>query len=207
MNDIPGYVRPGGRAYVSAEGIVYGTDGKLRWAYEFDQRRKPTVLVELLWKYMGIFAAVGALTALVQVSTGGTGALLSALLILLGAAAAGAAVAAVLFGAHLLQEGAVVCLLFTMDEQTLSCQQVRGKTDKEKVTRAFAEWVGGQSQPSLRVRGLRAVGLERVKKLTVEPARDRVRLRGAGKAPAVFAEPGQMETVLDFLRRHCPNAK
>lgn len=206
MNDIPGYVRPGGRAYVSPEGIVYGTDGKLRWAYEFDQRKKPTVLVSLLWKYMWIFAAVGVLAALVQVGADGMQALTGALLVLLGAIVAGAAVAAVLFGVHLLQNGPVVCLLFTLDEQAISCRQVKGKTDKEKVTRAFAEWVGGQSQPSLRVCGMRTAQLAGVKELAVCPDRSCIRLRGT-KSPAVFAEPQQLETVLEYLRRHCPNAK
>jgi len=34
MNYEHSHVRPGGKAYVSPEGIVHGTDGKLRWACE-----------------------------------------------------------------------------------------------------------------------------------------------------------------------------
>lgn len=199
MNNIPGFVRPGGKAYVSPEGIIYGTDGKLRWVYEFDQRKKPTVLLALLWKYVAVALVVGALfLRLPPEATIVTA--IGAQLALIGVAAAAALV---VFGVHLLGNGPVVCLLFTMDEQTISCQQVKGKTDREKVTHAFAQWVGGQSQPSLRVCGLRMVRLDCVKKLAAHPERNRIRLGGVKRGLSIFAEPQQFQTVLDWLKRHC----
>ncbi len=207
MNNVPGFVRPGGRAYVSPKGIIYGTDGKLRWAYEFDQRKKPTVLLALFWNYVWLCAAVGLLVLLVQVGINGIGALLDSLLVVLALIGVAAVAALVVFGLRLVENGPIVCLLFTMDENTLSCQQVKGKTDKEKVTHAFAEWVGGQSQPSLRVCGMRTARLDCVKEIAADPDRNCIRLRGPKKAPAVFAEPQQIPVVLDYLKRHCPRTK
>lgn len=203
MNNIPGFVRPGGKAYVSPEGIVYGTDGKLRWAYEFDQRKKPTVLLALLWKYVAVALTAGVLFLWLPMETKIVTAVM-AQLVLVGVAVA---VALAVFGVHLLENGPVVCLLFTMDEETLSCQRVKGKGDKETVTHAFAEWVGGQSQPSLRVCGLRTVRLGCVKKLAAHPERNRIRLRGAKGAPTVFAGPQQFQTVLDWLKERCSQSK
>ena len=199
MNNIPGFVRPGGKAYVSPEGIVYGTDGKLRWAYEFDQRKQPTVLWSALRKYMTLGAVVGLVLLLVQGGIGGLMALLVAM-------AAGAAAAGIAFVVYRMEHGPIVCLLFTLDGETVSCQRIKGKTDKEKVTRAFGEWVGGQSQPSLRVCGMKTARLDCVKKLTADPARNRIRLGGVKQVPVVCVEPQQMEPVLNCLRQHCPNA-
>lgn len=196
MNNIPGFVRPGGKAYVSPEGIVYGTDGKLRWAVEFDQRKQPTVLWAALRKYVTLGAVVGLVLLLVQGGIGGLMALLVAM-------AVGAAAAGIAFVIHRMENGPIVCLLFTLDEETVSRQQVKGKTDKEKVTRAFAEWVGGQSQPSLRVCGMQTARLDCVKEPVAEPARNRIRLRGARQVPVVYVEPQQLEPVLDRLRQSC----
>lgn len=203
MNNSPSFVRPGGRAYVSPEGIIYGTDGKLRWVYEFDQRKKPTVWLALLWKYVAVAIVVGALfLRLPPDATIFTA--IAAQLALIGVAVA---VALIVFGVRLLENGPKLCLLFTLDENILSCQQVKGKTDKEKVTHAFAQWVGGQSQPSLRVCGLRTVRLDCVKKLVADPERNYIRLRGAKGLNTVFAERQQISIVLDYLKQHCHQVK
>lgn len=47
MTDIKSHVRPGGSPYVSPEGIVYGTDGKLRWACETAGLRRRCLLFTL----------------------------------------------------------------------------------------------------------------------------------------------------------------
>ncbi len=207
MNNIPGFVRPGGRAYVSPEGIIYGTDGKLRWAYEFDQRKKPTVLLALLWNYVWLCAAVGLLVLLVQVSINGIEALLGSLLVVLALIGVAAVAALVMFGVRLMENGPKLCVLFTLDEDTISCQQIKGKTDKEKVTHAFAQWVGGQSQPSLRVCGQRTARLDCVKKLVADPERNHIRLQGAKGLNTVFAEQQQISTVMDYLKQHCHQVK
>ena len=47
MPNTPSHVRPGGCAYASPERIVYGTDGKLRWAYETAGLRRRCLLFTL----------------------------------------------------------------------------------------------------------------------------------------------------------------
>lgn len=206
MNNIPGHVRPGGTSYVSPEGIIYCTDGKLRWVYEIDQRRKPTVLLQLLGKYVGLCAVVGALIMLVQGGTGGAPALLGSLPVVLCLLAAGALLAAVSYATHRLQNGPFVCFVFTTDEGMISRQQVKGKANKEKVTRAFAAWVGGQSQPAVRVCSLREVSFGDVHAVKVQPKKQRIRLRGK-KSLTVHAEAQQFQPVLDYLMEHCPQVK
>ena len=200
MSNVPGYVRPGGKSYVSDEGIIYCTDGKLRWVYELDQRKCPTVLLDLLWKYAAIALVVGALfLRLPPQATLGTAVV--AELTLVGAAALAALV---VFGVRLLEHGRFICLVYTLDEQVISCQQIRGKTNKEYVTHAFAVWVGGQSQPAVRTCKLRQTPLACVRSVVAAPARNRLRLRGAKGLRTVFVAPRQLPVVLDCLTRYCP---
>ena len=206
MNHIPDYVRPGGKSYVSPEGLIYCTDGKVRWVHEIDQRKTPTVLFGLLGKYVGLCAALSVLILLVQAGNGGVEALRSAVPVTLILMAAGAVFAAILYGVHLLRSGPFVCRVYTLDEQRITCQQVRGKTDREKVTHAFAVWVGGQSQPAVRVCALREADLAHVRAITANPAKNRIRLRGKNTA-VVYTQSGQFQVVLDCLKERCSAGK
>lgn len=207
VSNIPDYVRPGGRSYVSPEGIIYCTDGKVRWAYELDQCKRPTRLLSLLYKWIAVGAAVGVLILLLEAAAGGAAALLSGLPVLPGLMAAGAVVALVSFGVQLLQGGRVVCLLFTMDEQSISCRQVKGENDKEKVTHAFAVWVGGQSQPALQFCSLREARFDRVTAIEADQTRHSIKLRGAERFGAVLVEPQQFRPVLNHLKEQCLHIK
>lgn len=195
--------RPGGKAYVSPEGIIYCTDGKYRWVYEFDQRKRPTLLLSLLWKFVSVGAIAGMLALLTRVGTGAAAPFWSGLLITLALMAAGTLVSLTVFAAHILQNGPTQCLLFTADEDMISCQQVRGKTNKEKVAHAIAAWVGGQSQPSLRFYDPNAVRLDTVTSIAPEPKHGLIRVNGL----KVYAEPEQFPLILNYLKRQCPRAK
>jgi len=190
--------RPGGTAHVSPEGIIYCTDGKFRWVYEFDQRKRPTILLSLLWKFMAAGAAAGLLFLLLH-----TDRLLHSLGVLLGLTAAGALAALVPFALHILRNGPCLCLLFTADGSTVSCQQVKGKTTGEKVAHAIAAWVGGQSQPALRFHDARVCRFDSVRTIHPNPAHDLIRVNGL----KVYARPEQFPLVLDYLKRQCPGAK
>ncbi|MBE6957385.1 MAG: hypothetical protein E7450_08065 [Ruminococcaceae bacterium] len=205
MNNIPDYVRPGGKSYVSPEGIIYCTDGNMRWAYELDQCSRPAKLLSLLRRWIAVGAVAGVLVLGLRVATDGMAGLLSGLLVLLGLIGAGAVLALVLFGVHLLQKGRVVCLLFTLGEETVSCQQVKGTANKEKVTHEFAVWVGGQSQPALQFCELRQAELRSVRAIGADQVRHSIRLRGAKGLQTLLLEPQQFQPVLSYLQEHCPN--
>ncbi len=192
--------RPGSKAYVSPEGIIYCTDGKYRWVYEVDLRKRPSILLSLLWKFMAVGAILGTLLFLFRMSENGIAAIWIGLLLLLGLTAAGALAALVVFAAQILRNGPVRCLLFTADESTVSCQQVKGKTSKEKVAHAIAAWVGGQSQPSLRFYDPHVVHLQAVTSLAPDPRHHLIRAGGL----KIYAEPEQFSLVLDYLKRQCP---
>ena len=195
--------RPGGKAYVSPEGIIHCTDGKFRWVYAFDQRKKPTVLLSMLWKYMILCAIAGAILLTFRIRSNGVAALPAGLAVIAVLVLLGGLVALGFFGAHLLQNGPFVCLLFTMDGEMISCQQVKGKTTPEKVAHAIAAWVGGQSQPSLRFYDPCASRFAGVRTIQSVRARHCIRLRGADGSTAIFADEIQFPLVLEYLQTNC----
>lgn len=199
--------RPGGKSYVSPEVIIHCTDGKFRWVYELDQRKKPTILLSMLWKLMTVGAIAGVLVTLLRIGTHGITVLWSGLLLALALMAAGALVSLGVFAAHLLQNGPALCLLFTMDADMVSRQQVKGKTDKEKVSHAIAAWVGGQSQPSLRFYAPYVSHFDAVTAIKADSHHHRIRVSGADGSNTVYAEPEQFQLVLDYLCAQCPQAK
>lgn len=201
MKNIPKYVRPGGTSYVSPEGVIFCTDGKVRWVYEIDQRKRPTVLWGLLGKYMNVCGAIGLLILLVQGCTGGVSAVLGGLPVALAVLGTGAVLAALSYTTHRMQNGPLVCKVFTLGADTVTCQQVKGKNDKEKVTHAFAVWVGGQSQPAVRVSSLREMRLGDVRGLAVHPTCGRIKLRGK-KGVTLYADPQQVPVVLGCLKEY-----
>lgn len=140
------FPRPGENAYVSPEGIIYGTDGKCRWVCDV-----PRLLGPLL--------------------------------------------------------GSPRCLLFTMDETSISSCQVKGRIHKDEVIHAFAVWVGGQSQPALRFQAPRTVRLSAVKRITPSPAKHLIRLSTGLSGFSIHADPRQFSFILDHLTRYCPQAK
>ena len=189
--------RPGGKPHVSPEGIIYCMDGKFRWVYAIDQRRQPTVLFSLLWKCLAAGILVGVLPLLF-----GAFDLMGSLLFLLGSLAVGALAALVGYGAHLLQNGPMLCLLFTADEKTISCQQVKGKNTKEAVSHAIAAWVGGQSQPALRFYDATELPFRIVTSIRANSDRDLIRVDGL----PIRADAAQFPLVLNYIERQCPNA-
>ena len=98
------------------------------------------------------------------------------------------------------------CLLFTMDERTISIRQVKGRVRRQDVVHAFSVWVGGQSQPSLRFKDLRTVQLSGVKSITLNPDKKRIRLGTGWSSFSICAEPEQFEPILAHLSRACPQA-
>jgi len=194
--------RPGGKAHISPEGIIYCTDGKFRWVYEIDQRRHPTLLLSLLWKLMALGAVAGLLILIVRMGRHGHTILLSGLLLTAALMAAGALVSVAVFAFRLLKNGPVQCLLFTADELGVICQQVKGKTNKEKVAHAIAAWVGGQSQPALRFYDADTCRFDGVSTIRLDPKRHTIRMDGL----TILAEEAQFPLVLDYFKRQCPEA-
>lgn len=189
--------RPGSKPHVSPEGIIYCMDGKFRWVYEIDQRKHPSVLFSLLWKCLAAGVLVGVLPLIL-----GAFQPFGSLLFLLGSLVVGALLALAGYAGHILRSGPMMCLLFTADEQGVSCQQVKGKNTKQTVSHAIAAWVGGQSQPALRFYDAMQVQYDAVSSIRARSARDLIQIGGL----AVRTEPEQFPLVLDYFKRQCPHA-
>lgn len=98
------------------------------------------------------------------------------------------------------------CLLFTMDEHSVSSHQAKGRVSKDEIIHAFCVWVGGQSQPALRFHPPRQMELAAVRRILVRPRRNRMVLQcGLNRFP-LQTDPAQCEVILDYLSRHCPRA-
>ena len=98
------------------------------------------------------------------------------------------------------------CLLFTLDESRVSRCRVKGRATVDEITHAFAVWVGGQSQPALRFEPPKTLELSVVRRITVNRTRSLIRLGRAWGSVTVLVSPQQLDPILDFLRRSCPQA-
>lgn len=178
-------VRPGGTAYVSPEGIVHSTDGKYRWVHEQDRWTDAVAWAVGVGKYALIGAVAGALTA-VEVFVALT------------------ALGAVLHVWHILTEGRKRCVLFTLDGETVSRRQVKGKSDKDKVLHTVSVWVGGQSNPSLKFEHPVETALSGVRTIVADRARGQFRLSGTSGRNCIRVEDVQFDFVLEQLKQCCP---
>jgi hypothetical protein len=97
-------------------------------------------------------------------------------------------------------------VLYTLDGETVRCQQVEGRVDKQKVMRVVSQWVGGQSYPELTFRQPMDTRLGAVKRLQAGAERDCIRLSGGGRVKVVRVEPAQYEFVYRHLEQHCTAA-
>ena len=98
------------------------------------------------------------------------------------------------------------CLLFTMDESRVSRCRVKGHATAKEVTHAFAVWVGGQSQPALRFEPPKILELSAVRSIAADPTRGQIRLGRKWGSLLLLVSPQQLDPILDFLRRNCPQA-
>ena len=189
-------VRPGGTAYVSPEGIIHSTDGKYRWVCEIDRWTDCSEWVCDGWKFALAGVVLGVLTLLLKVEGG----VLTAVKVF----AVLTALGAVLHGWSVLTQGRKRCVLFTMDEDMVSRQQVKGKADKEKVAHTVSVWVGGQSNPSLRFETPVETAFSGVRTIVADRARGQFRLSGTSGRNRIRVEDAQFDFVLEQLKQCCP---
>lgn len=98
------------------------------------------------------------------------------------------------------------CLLFTLDQNRVSCCRVKSRATAEEVTHAFAVWVGGQSQPALRFEPPKILELSAVRSIAADRTRGQIRLGRKWSSLILLVSPQQLDPILDFLRRNCPQA-
>ena len=98
------------------------------------------------------------------------------------------------------------CLLFTLDKSRISRSRVKGRATADEVTHAFAVWVGGQSQPALRFDPPKTLELSAVRRIIPNPARNLILLKVGLSRFSILVNPQQLDPILDFLRRNCPQA-
>lgn len=200
-------VMPGQKAYVSPEGIIRSTDGKLRWVCRLNRWADTTKLAAKLKKYICVGAILGIIPVLSDFGVGLSAGLSAALRFVPAFAACGALLALLRHGADSLSNGGTCCVLFTMDETMVRRQQVKGKADRDAVAHTVAVWTGGQSQPSLRFEEPIESRFDSIKTIVPDRGRNLLRIKSRAGVNRICVEPGQFDVVLDWLGQHCPQAE
>lgn len=93
------------------------------------------------------------------------------------------------------------CILYTMDEQSITAQPVKGKADRERVFRLISKWTGGQSHPSLRFDKPTTLHLRYLTDVVCDPDAGCVRLDGGEGSLLVYADREQLDSVYTLLAR------
>jgi len=199
--------RPGQKAYVSPEGIIHSTDGKYRWVHEENRWKDRCAMAVSAGRLAGIGAGIGLVILLFRLNEGLASAVLSGIPLMLGLALGGAFLAMAAYVVGALLQGGSCCTLYTMDEVSVSRQQVNGRADKQKVVRVVSEWVGGQSYPELTFKKAEQARFEEVRSIRMDRKRSCIRLGGTYACDKLWAEPQQVDFLLECLKRHCPQAK
>lgn len=207
MDNMDHVARPGQKAYVSPEGIIWSTDGKLRWVCQLNKWADTTKLAAKMKKYVCVGAALGLVFALSDFGDGLNAGLLAALRFLPAFAACGALLALLRYAMDCLSDGGSCCVLFAMDETMVRRQQVKGKADKDAVAHTVAVWAGGQSQPALRFEEPVETSLAGVRCIVADRAHSLLRVKGAAGTNRICVEGEQFDFVLDWLKKHCPQAE
>ena len=199
--------RPGQKAYVSPEGIIWSTDGKLRWVCRLNKWEDTAKLAAKLKKYICAGVLLGIVPTLSDFGSGLSAGLVAVLRFVPAFAACAALLALLRHALDCLSDGGSCCVLFTMDETVVRRQQVKGRADKEAVAHTVAVWAGGQSQPSLRFEKPTETHFAGVRCIMPDRERNLLRIKGVAGTNRICVDSEQFDFVLDWLKKHCPQAE
>jgi asparagine N-glycosylation enzyme membrane subunit Stt3 len=196
------------------EDIFQGTDGQLRWMYEFSLFRNPTVLI-LIWKIF-IFVILGMflLMLLLQSGSEGFAAAFTGLAPVFAALTGGMLVlAAAAYALYALMMGGKYCVIFEMDEEGVKHTQMNRQFRK-------AQWLSlltvmaGAATGSFSTMGAgmlagsrRSVYSEfrKVKAIQVNRRWSVIKLRTSNMMHnQVYADGADFDFVVDYIQSRIP---
>ncbi|MBO5339409.1 MAG: hypothetical protein J6A62_00190 [Oscillospiraceae bacterium] len=198
---------PGQKAHVSPEGIIWSTDGKLRWVCRLNKWADTSKLTAKLKKYFCVGVLLGIVPALSDFGDGLSAGLSAVLRFVPAFAVCGALLVLLRHGMECLSDGGSCCVLVTMDETMIRRQQVKGKADRDAVAHTVAVWAGGQSQPSLRFEEPIESRFDSIKTIVPDRGRNLLRIKSGARVNRICVESEQFDFVLDWLKKHCPQAE
>lgn len=93
------------------------------------------------------------------------------------------------------------CILYTLDEQSITAQPLRDKVGRERVFQLISKWTGGQSHPSLRFDRPNTRRLRYLTSLSCDRDSGRIRLDGGEGAMRIYADREQLDSIYTLLSR------
>jgi len=195
-------------------GVVKSGDGILRWVYEMNMWKNPTLLITI-WKVLLLSALAPALFAFILRLADGLGPALSAFVTIM------AIVAGIVSGLMLLAypivaliNGGKYCVVFEMDDNSVRHIQMQKQFRKSQTLSLVATLAGAMAGniPTASA-GLLAGSkqstqsrFEKVRAIVVNEKRHVIYVNEKLTHNQVYAEPGDFAFVRDHIVRRCPKA-
>lgn len=195
---------------VNAEVFVSGDD-ELRWVYEMNMWRNPTVLLTV-WKIFGLCALLPALIVLVGLISDG---IEDALFIFLKIASITFGVMTVLvFISYAILAaiyGGKYCIAFEMDKNGVRHIQMKKQFEKGQLMAMMAIVAGlATGNAAAAASGLNAASMQsqysqfnKVKSIVVKEKRQVIYVNQTLIHNQVYADPKYFTVVLDYILKHC----
>jgi hypothetical protein len=196
-------------------GILMGGDGILRWVYELNMWKNPTLVITI-WKVLLLAALVPAILVFFLSLGDGFGAAMLTFLKIMGIVA-GIVTVLMLFAYPFVAmlNGGKYCVLFEMDDNSVKHTQMQKQFQKSQllsmivilagvmagnVQATAAGVLAGSKQSSIS-------SFEKVKTITVNEKRHVIYLNENSSHNQVYAEPADFSFVLSHILRCCKKAK
>ena len=201
-----------------ADSIYHGADGSYRWAYEFDMLKNPAILITTMKVLLLSFGIVMAFMLIVQLIDSTLDSLSEYLgffgpfFILLGVFMVLGVIAYLIVAASY---GWKYMVLFTMDENQIEHRQMKSQFNRASamgwVTAAAGILAGRPGTAGAGVlaatRSASTSVLENVRVIKAVRGRNTIYVNQLLEHNQIYADGADFDFVLDFLIKHCPNAK
>ena len=93
------------------------------------------------------------------------------------------------------------CVLYTMDETSITAQPVKGTGDIDRVFRLISKWTGGQSHPSLHFDKAVTLQLRFLTEVVCDTDNTCVHLDGGQGSLTIYAQGNQLDAIYTLLSR------
>ena len=198
---------------VLKQGVTLCDDGKYRWIYAMNMWKNPTILFLILKIFYGIFAVGGVLLVITSLTQPAyEGKLWENLGYFLIFVAFFTVLILIAYSIVAAMYGGKYIILFTMDEQGITHEQVKEQARKARKLGALTAAVGA-GRGSLSMMGLGASVAARtsmssdfsmVRSVKAYKWRNVIKIREILSNNQVYARDEDFDFVYNYIREHCP---
>ncbi len=198
---------------VLKQGVTLCDDGKYRWIYAMNMWKNPTILFLILKIFYGIFAVGGVLLVIMSLTQPAyEGKLWENLGYFLIFVAFFTVLILIAYSIVAAMYGGKYIILFTMDEQGITHEQVKEQARKARKLGALTAAVGA-GRGSLSMMGLGASVAARtsmssdfsmVRSVKAYKWRNVIKIREILSNNQVYARDEDFDFVYNYIREHCP---